>query len=77
MAERPTFVYPNEEYMKGLAQTMAAYYYLNDEDTDYEHFTIDVYEQVTDKYHGKHQLQLTMEDYPELVKDKILKIKDL
>lgn len=75
MTERHIFKKPTEEYLKGVALTHAAHYYLNDEDRDYEHFEVELFDALTGKSHGFHQVTLSMSDYPNTVRQRIHDIK--
>ena len=71
MNEEDIFVYPWDEYLHGVALTIAAHNYLSDIQTDYENFSIEVYDYVNDKVHGHHKVKMEIEDYPECVQHKI------
>ena len=71
MNEKDVFEYPSDEYLHGVALTIAAHNYLSDIQTNYENFSIEVYDYVNDKVYGHHKVKLAIEDYPECVQHKI------
>ena len=71
MHKRDVFAYPTDEYFKGVALTIATHNYLNNKETDYENFTIEIYDYVNDEFHGPHKTKLSIDDYPEWVRDKV------
>ena len=72
MTEKDTFEYPPDEYLHGVALTMATHNYLANKQADYENVSIEIYDYINDKTHGHHQVKLSLEDYPECVRNKVL-----
>ena len=71
MNEEDIFVYPTEEYLHGVALTIATHNYLSGRKADYENIPIEIYDYVNNKVHDIHQVELSIDDYPKWIREKI------
>ena len=71
MKDPNSFAYPTDNFFRGVALTTATFNYLNGIESDYENFEIEVYDYVNDKQYYNHKVKLTLEDYPEWVREKV------
>ena len=74
MTKKNTFEYPSYEYLHGVALTMATHNYLSLKHADYENISINIYDKINQRSKGYHTIKLSLEDYPECVRDKVLKL---
>ena len=68
------FKYPTNKYMKGVALTTAAFYYLNKQKCDYQNFEINVVDALGKHEEVWHKVKLKLSDYPESVQEIINEI---
>ena len=68
------FEYPTNNFFWGVALTEAAHSYLKDSERNYENFSIEVFDYVNGKTYDPHNVKITIDDYPESIRDKILSI---
>jgi cation transport regulator ChaC len=67
------FVHPSEEYLKGVAQTMAAHYYLSGLETNYKAFSIEIISACRNEVENIAEIKLEIEEYHELIQDKLVR----
>jgi hypothetical protein len=73
MNDIDSFVQPTDEYLKGVAQTIAAHYYLSGKETDFQNFKISIVSACRNEVESVVDVKLDIEEYPELIQDKFLK----
>ena len=74
MNDLSKFKYPCESYLKGVGQTISAHYYLSNQIFDFNNINIDIVQAKEDKYIGESKIKLELEEYPELIQEKISEI---